>query len=328
MKESDYPLISIIMPAYNASLTIEKAIHSVLNQVYENWELIIVDDGSQDDTLNVCKKYDDSRISIITKENGGPADARNVGLKFVKGKYVCFVDCDDWIKPEYLYLLYQSLVNNQSDISVCGLVLSRKGCHLELAPQECKCYRQIYDNLEFIKHFETGILNSPCNKLYKKNIIDKYGLLFKPLVLVEDIEFNIQYFRYISKISFIKESLYCYEQDNSHVTVRVSSDDFENYFQIHNLLFSLVADKYRFFINKFVYHQYMSIIMKYLGKVAVGELSKGEVFVLLKFYMKNPLIIESFDCYKPITRKEWIIYELIKRHCFGFVVLYLKQKVR
>lgn len=328
IKENDCPLISIIMPAYNASLTIDKAIHSVLNQVYENWELIIVNDGSQDDTLNVCRKYDDSRISVITKENGGLSSARNTGLACSRGKYICFVDSDDWIESEYLSLLYRSIWDNQSDLSVCGFILSHDNCEVNLCLQKNECYQYVYDNEDFIKIFEQGLLNSSCNKLYKKKIISDYHIQFETVTLVEDIAFNIQYFRYASKISFIKEPLYHYEQNNSNLTIRVSRDAFDNYLHIHSQLLELVDNKYRVLINRYVYHQYMSIVMKYLAKVAVGELSKEKVFVLLKSYMNNPLVIESFACYKPNTKKEWIIYELIKRHHFLFVMLYLRRKVR
>lgn len=326
VEENREPLISIIVPAYNASLTIRKTIDSVLNQIYQNWELIIINDGSQDDTLKICRTYKDLRISVIDKDNGGPSSARNAGLKYCKGEYVCFVDSDDWIEPEYLNLLYRSIVNYQSDLSVCGLVLSRNNSFTNLSLQVNTCYQCLYKNQEFIKVFETGLLNSPCNKLYKKAIIDHYSIRFKPLFLVEDIEFNIQYFRYVSKVSFIKDSLYHYEQDNSHQTIRVSKDAFDNYLQIHRLLLGLVDREFYIGVDRFVYHQYMSIIIKYLIKAATGKLPPKKVFILLKHYMSNSLIKRAFDGYKPLSVKESIVYGLIKRHCFFVVMLFLKIK--
>lgn len=326
IEENREPLISIIVPAYNASLTIRKTIDSVLNQIYQNWELIIINDGSQDDTLKICRTYKDLRISVIDKENGGLSNARNTGLKYSKGQYVCFVDSDDWIKPEYLHSLYQSIIDYQSDLSVCGLILSYNNSYLKLSSQEVICYQNVYKNQKFIRLFETGLLNSSCNKLYKKAIIDRYCILFKPLVLVEDIEFNIQYFQHVSKISFIKESLYYYEQNNSQLTARVSKDAFDNYLRIHELLLSLVNKEFYVWIDRFVYHQYMSIIIKYLIKAATGKLPPKKVFILLKHYMSNSLIKRAFDGYKPLSVKESIVYGLIKRHCFFVVMLFLKIK--
>lgn len=320
------PLISVIMPAYNASSTISKAINSVLNQVYKNWELIIVNDGSKDNTLEICKKYETSNILVINQENGGLSKARNEGLKYSRGEYVCFIDSDDWVKPEYLYLLYQSIVDCHSDLSICGLILLRNNSCINLCSQESTCYQFVYKNQKFVEIFETGLLNSSCNKLYKKAIIDRFSIQFKPLALVEDIEFNIQYLQYVYKVSFVKESLYCYEQSNSHLTVRVSKEFFDNYFQIHNLLLNLVDKDFYVFVHRFVYHQYMSIIIKYLIKVVVGELPKKDVFALLKYYVRNSLIKEAFDSYKPLSMREKIIYVLIKHNCFFPIMLYLKIK--
>lgn len=81
-------MISVIIPAYNAARTIRRCIQSVLDQTYTEWEMIIVDDGSKDDTLDICQSYDDSRIRVLHKENGGVSSARNMGLKFAQGDYI------------------------------------------------------------------------------------------------------------------------------------------------------------------------------------------------------------------------------------------------
>lgn len=103
------PTFSVIMPAYNAAKTIHSAISSVLAQTCENWELIIVDDGSRDNTLEVVRRFDDARVYILSCNHGGPAGTRNAGIRVARGKYVCLLDSDDLWLPTYLATMYAAL---------------------------------------------------------------------------------------------------------------------------------------------------------------------------------------------------------------------------
>ena len=97
------PLISIIVPVYNCEEYIEKCIDSILHQTYQNFEVIVINDGSKDNTLEKLKKYiNKNKITIISIENNGVSNARNLGIKNSKGDYICFIDSDDWVEKEYL----------------------------------------------------------------------------------------------------------------------------------------------------------------------------------------------------------------------------------
>ena len=111
---------SIIVPAYNSSTFIRKCIESVLNQTYVGFELIIVDDGSQDNTLEICRAYaeKDPRVKALHKENGGHTSARNEGLKSATGEYVLFLDSDDWFSKETLECCCNSIVMNKPDVLI------------------------------------------------------------------------------------------------------------------------------------------------------------------------------------------------------------------
>ena len=104
---------STIMPVYNASKNLRRSIESIINQTYHNWELIIIDDGSLDDSYDICMEYasKDSRITLIHQENHGPGYARNEGIKLAKGDYITFLDADDYYSNDF----YESLLNNNSD---------------------------------------------------------------------------------------------------------------------------------------------------------------------------------------------------------------------
>ena len=134
------PLISIIIPVYKVEKYLERCIKSVLDQTYKNLQIILVDDGSPDNCGNICDNYAkiDNRIEVIHKENGGLSDARNVGLKKARGKYIGFVDSDDYVSNEMFENMYNTLVNNNADISICN-------------------FYTVIDNKNIIKNADNGI---------------------------------------------------------------------------------------------------------------------------------------------------------------------------
>ena len=116
------PLISIITPVYNVERYLVQCIESIIAQTFQEWELLLIDDGSTDKSGAICDEYalKDERIRVLHKENSGQADSRNVALQHAKADLIGFVDSDDWIEADMYDILYHTLVNNQADISICG----------------------------------------------------------------------------------------------------------------------------------------------------------------------------------------------------------------
>ena len=114
--------ITIVVPIYNAEKYLERCIKSILDQTYENLEIILVNDGSTDKSLEICEKFkaEDNRIIIINKENGGVSSARNKGIDAATGKFIIFIDADDYIEKEMFEVLEEDLFKNNVDISMCG----------------------------------------------------------------------------------------------------------------------------------------------------------------------------------------------------------------
>ena len=117
------PLVSVIIPIYNVEKYINKTINSVINQTYKNLEIILVNDGATDNSLEICKKYNeiDSRIMIIEKENGGLSSARNAGLDVAKGEYISLIDGDDFIESHFIEYLLSLIIKSEADIAECYL---------------------------------------------------------------------------------------------------------------------------------------------------------------------------------------------------------------
>lgn len=121
--------ILIIIPVYNAEKTLSRCVDSILSQIYHDFTLILVDDGSQDGSGKICDGYaeKDSRIKVIHKENGGVSSARNAGLAISAGEYITFLDADDTVPNDYLSCLYDCITANRADIAVCDVAFIRNG---------------------------------------------------------------------------------------------------------------------------------------------------------------------------------------------------------
>lgn len=130
-------LISIIVPIYNAEEFLGECIESILNQSYINIEIILVNDGSTDSSLNICNKYKemDNRIKIISKSNSGVSDTRNIGISNALGKYICFTDADDMLKNDFVKVLYTEMVNNEVDIVFCNFEYDYNGKLIKKKPR-------------------------------------------------------------------------------------------------------------------------------------------------------------------------------------------------
>ncbi len=168
------PLISVIMPCYNAEEFVSEAINSVINQSYKNIELIIIDDGSSDNSYDICKKFlvqKDIKISLMMQENKGPYPARNHGLGHAKGKYISFLDADDYWHPECLMLLKQALDDNSGDVAYCGwqnVGNGGPGSNEPYIPPE-------YEKGDIVKYFLKSCPWPIHAALIKENIIRELG---------------------------------------------------------------------------------------------------------------------------------------------------------
>lgn len=167
-------LISVIVPVYNIEKYIKKCIESIINQTYNNLEIILVDDGSTDKSGKICDEYAliDKRISVIHKENGGLSDARNCGIDVAKGKYIAFVDSDDFIDLKMYEILYNNLVKNNADISICKPYLFEK--YNEVVEAKEAEVVTVWEKKDFYtKMYDDYLMTVVAwNKLYKREIFE------------------------------------------------------------------------------------------------------------------------------------------------------------
>ena len=188
-------LISIIVPCYNMEKKIKKCICSIKKQSYKNFEAILIDDGSKDKTKEIIKKNikNDKRFKYVYKKNGGVSSARNKGIEKAKGKYICFIDSDDYVEKNYLKELYKCLIENDSDVSACY-------------------FNRIYDKKSVINRVDNEIdllkFPAPWNKLYKTELFKKNNIKFPVGKWYEDLCVSSEILFKLNKVSIVNKPLY------------------------------------------------------------------------------------------------------------------------
>lgn len=204
----DIPTISVIVPVYNAENSLGRCVQSILKQTYSQWELLLLDDGSQDGSASLCDRYaaSDARISVCHKANGGVSSARNQGLLRAKGDYVAFIDSDDYVEDKYLEKLIKFA---PADLVICGFKNIGGESFLPDATDAVSL-----NNNSFVKKILAVpyYLDTPWCKLFKRDIINKHGLVFdQKLKLSEDTLFCYEYLRNAATVAVVPEMLYIYD---------------------------------------------------------------------------------------------------------------------
>lgn len=227
-------LISIIVPIYNVEKYLRRCIESIMNQTYKNLEIILIDDGSEDNSGKICDEYveKDSRIKVIHKKNGGLSDARNSGLKIAEGKYVGFVDSDDYIAVDMYEYLFNLIKNNDACISICNFEkiwdnIEKKDKEIEFKQSEL-----VLDSKEALKSIidDKKLKSYAWNKLYK---IELFKDIEYPKGLnMEDIATTYRLIYKSKKVVIGNEKKYYYIQREGSILNSKKSKYYIDYFNV------------------------------------------------------------------------------------------------
>lgn len=204
-------MISVIVPVYNVVTYLDDCVQSVVNQQYTDWECLLIDDGSTDGSDKICDEWarKDKRIRVVHQENGGVSRARNRGIEESKGKFITFIDSDDWLDSDYL----SELLKNPADVVVSGYVIERKNtAHEERKPKITKVFSLNEDAVDdFVALNELFLIYAPWGKLYRSTLMRKYGCFFpENCSYGEDLQFNYQYLEHVDTISQVAMAHYHY----------------------------------------------------------------------------------------------------------------------
>ena len=224
-------MISIIIPVYNVAHYLEQCLESVINQTYNDWECILIDDGSKDNSGEICDKWGkiDSRFRIIHQINQGVSAARNRGIKESRGEYIVFIDSDDWVSPNYLKDMTDTF---QSDLIVSGVIRHHSN-NIEsiYEPSQNHTFKLNNEGVRYLVDLnEKFLIFGPCAKLYKTSIINKYHIKFPTgTSLGEDLEFNFHYLEHVNNITTIQSNNYHYRiQTTNSLSTQIRENQFEH----------------------------------------------------------------------------------------------------
>lgn len=240
------PLVSVIVPAYNSQNSIRRCVESILTQEYQNLEVLLIDDGSTDDTPKILDEFadQDKRVRCIHKPNSGVSDTRNQGLDLATGEYIQFLDADDWITNDATRLLVRGMLNNDADMvianfyRVIGERVSTKGD----IDSSTAITREEYADLmsESPADFYYGVL---WNKLYKRSIIEQNHLRMDPNISwSEDFIFNMEYVLHTDRIYPLQAPIYYYVKTEGSL---VQGSDFGKTVQMKLTVVQYYRDFYR-----------------------------------------------------------------------------------
>ena len=212
MKEE---LISVVVPIYNVEKYLRLCLDSLLMKTYTNFEVLMINDGSPDDSANICKEYlaKDRRFQYFEKENGGLSDARNYGIEHSKGEYITFVDSDDWLKETFLEDLYEAITRTGADIALSTYIIYDDFQSVYNIPVIGEYYERIWMSDEFIRELpqlemKDNSYSTSWAKLFKKELF--CTIRFPKGKLIEDTRTNIKLFLESSRLVYINKCLYFY----------------------------------------------------------------------------------------------------------------------
>jgi len=325
--------ISVIMPVYNIEEKyLKRAIDSVLGQTYQNFELILVDDGSTDDSGKICDDYTfDNRVRVIHKENGGVSSARNIGLDSVTGDYVAFCDGDDVVDKTMYEKLVKKLEETGSDVSMCGYKeLYEDGS--EKPVNENNLVKVTSGNIvEFMltpevrenasEKYTDNIMGTVWRVLFKKEVVA--NLRFKPIAIREDLLFLIELFKNNLSISVVDEQLYSYFFRKTSAMHRFSDEKFDKNLQG----FKLILESVQGSVSEKKFKAYSFFAFANLVNLALKNKRK-DILIKLKDddYLNSLNTKENYLAEKSFTAgfKRKFGYFLIHKKLYGLYSILLK----
>ena len=319
------PSVSVVIPVYNAEQYLRRCVDSVLAQTYRDIEVILVDDGSPDKSPEICDSYAaiDERVRVIHKNNGGVSSARNTGLYAATGKYVSFVDADDWIEPEMYEKLLADAVEYDADIVMCDpVVIAADGSMTQ------DCIPQLKESCLLVKaDFSPALLRYFAGVvwrcIYSKELLTQKQLGFHlNLRLSEDRIFNIEAMGSASRIYYRREALYHYYILETGACRKYYPDYFQIVLDTDRL--TQVAIKKLWVIEYINVYKRVVVIQGALGAIYQICSSKNLEKNILKRYVAicnvvdDSTVVEAFAHCKPVGIRE----KLLKRKmCMALLIV-------
>lgn len=307
-------LVSVIIPLYNKEKYIKRCIDSLVEQTYKNLEIIIIDDGSTDNSSNIIEQYKDERIKLIQKENEGVSLTRNRGIENSTGKYIAFVDADDYVSEEYIYNLVQQYEMKDIQLATSGYYQTDgESVFSERAFEYCGDIKKIPN-----EYYILGDCHTVWGKLYLKEIIDVYNIRFRKINISEDSFFNVEYSKFVKNISCMPKKDYYYVQygNENNLTAKAEFSYFEIYQDLYKEYCKMIKKEVA---EQIIYPQYYNLILKIVKQNKIRTIKQNKIInKVYKESMKK--ILQDHDgvgnekiLIKLMIMKKWRLLKIITK---------------
>lgn len=314
------PKISVIVPIYNAELYLEQCIESVLNQTLRDIELLLIDDGSTDNSIRICEKYKkrDNRIQLYTNKNVGQGLERNFGIKKATGEYIAFLDSDDQYNKNMLEKLYQKAIETNADMVSCRIVDIHDGKimkeHLVNDKVLSSC-QEIKAAMADLISYEEKDGYSGCiavwDSIFRRDIIENKDIHFfsERYIYSEDLLFKLMFMSYAKIIAFCNEGVYLYRVNDTSFTHRIDVSVLKRIVNLYNevcILFGDVLKDYN--LKRRIINRTFFTLRFNINKISKTRNAKDFYRILLN----DQEIMRVIDLYQPTNLKNIVVYYSLK----------------
>lgn len=255
MERVSNPLVSIIIPVYNVEKYLDRCVESIVKQTYENIEILLVDDGSPDNSPKMCDEWakKDNRVKPIHKKNGGVSSARNMGIEKANGEYISFVDSDDWIVPTYIEEMLNELINKNADYITCGYKRVYNDEHIDLFNSDGEI--KVIDSDEYLKNVMNVLPGYGFThmKLIKKELIGDVRF-DESIKVAEDALFNAMLCKNIKNVVVYNKPLYNYFFNENSVVRKFDMNYANKYLDAMNAMYNYVGSNNKDIYNYIAFH--------------------------------------------------------------------------
>lgn len=316
-------LLSIIVPVYNTEIYLSKCLDSIINQTLKNIEVIIVNDGSKDNSQQIIDHYsiNDKRIKPIIKENGGLSEARNIGIDNATGNYIAFIDSDDYIDFNMMEELYKKAILHDAGIAMCDLVkVDEYGNEFRVLPQSPQLNEKIILEDDFTLFGEMSCF--ACNKIFKKSLFDKHR--FKKGIHFEDIELIPKLILDSHIVTKINQPFYKYFERQDSITKSHSEKGLDMFLAINEVTNYFLQSNYSKNIaelERFQIIQGYYSYLAYLAYVKDKTLRKQMLTFLKEFLNSNNLTKNKIMNYKRFEKNYLNSLSLKKKMFYTLTLL-------
>lgn len=326
---------SIIVPVYNVELYIDRCLESIVSQDFSDYEVLLIDDGSTDSSSNICDKYAamHNNFLVFHKENGGVSSARNLGLLSAKGEYIIFIDPDDYIEKNSLFLIDKEILANKSDLIIYGTAK-----HIIQDGTEKMVNNYDYNesviintghNLGWKKYIlSKRLIFNVCSEAFKRSIIKDNSIVFPPIKNGEDAFFSFNYLNYVNKISIIPYTLYHYMHiiGDSSATQRY----YPEYINERNQVLSQALKFINFDkqLSVYLYNDYVNLLHYFIIKTLFHKDNKMNLLEKRHFVKKLMNSKEVKEAIKfSIKKKMNMVYKIGRISPTTLIIIYKILKI-